>query len=332
MQDYQKLLLQIKDQKYAPFYLLSGLESYFIDQLVETLTEQLVDEQSAAFDHTILYGKECSVAQIIETAKRFPMVGTTQLVVVKEAQYLDKQLDDLADYVSQATPTTVLVLCWKNKTFDKRKKLYKATQKYGLFLDSKPLYDNQIGPWLSAQSKAMNLQLTPESNALLQEYLGSDLQRIEKALEKLKLVIKDGEPIVPSTIEYHIGISKAYNNFELQKAIGQRNFSQAIKICNYLAENQKQYPLVVTISSLFRYFERIMLFHALDNPQEAPKVLGVSHYFIKEYQQAARHFSMKKCSKALESVYEADLRSKGIKGNNHSSSAILKQLMLSLWT
>ena len=147
MQDYQKLLLQIKDQKYAPFYLLSGLESYFIDQLVETLTEQLVDEQSAAFDHTILYGKECSVAQIIETAKRFPMVGTTQLVVVKEAQYLDKQLDDLADYVSQATPTTVLVLCWKNKTFDKRKKLYKATQKYGLFLDSKPLYDNQIGPW-----------------------------------------------------------------------------------------------------------------------------------------------------------------------------------------
>lgn len=332
MQDYQKLLKQIKDKNYAFFYLLSGLEPYFIDQLVVTLTEQLVDEQAAAFDHTVLYGKECSVAQIIETAKRFPMIASKQLVVVREAQYIDKQLDDLAAYVEQATPSTVLVLCWKNKAFDKRKKLYKATQKNGVFFDSKPLYDNQIGPWLDAQAQAMDLQLSPESNVLLQEYLGSDLQRIEKALEKLKLVVSPNEPIETSTIEYHIGISKAHNNFELQKAIGQGNFSQAIKICNYLAENQKQYPLVLTISSLFRYFERIMQYHALNNPQEASKVLGISPYFIKEYQEAASRYSMKRCSKALASVYEADLQSKGIKGSNNSSSAILKQLMLALWT
>lgn len=331
MQDYQQLLKKIQQQKYAPFYLLSGLEPYFIDQLVEGITQQLVDDQAAAFDHTVLYGKECTVAQIIESAKRFPMLAEKQLVVVKEAQYLDKQLDELAQYVAQATDTTVLVFCWKNKTFDKRKKLYKAAQKHGECFDSKPLYDNQIGPWIFNQAQSMQLQLSPESAVLLQEFLGSDLHGIAKALEKLKLVIATGATIAPKDIEYHIGISKAYNNFELQKAIGQGNFSQAIKICNYLASNQKQYPIVLTISSLFRFFERLMQYHALDNVQDAPNVLGVSPYFIKEYQQAAGLFSMKKCSKAIEAVYLADLQSKGIKGSNASAEAILKQLMLSLW-
>ena len=115
MQDFQKLLKQIQAKKFAPFYLLAGAESYFIDQLVEALTNSIVDEQAAAFDHTILYGKEISVAQIIETAKRFPMMAERQLVVVKEAQYIDKQLESLADYLTQASSQTVLVFCWKTR-------------------------------------------------------------------------------------------------------------------------------------------------------------------------------------------------------------------------
>lgn len=332
MQDFQKLLKQIQAKNFAPFYLLAGAESYFIDQLVDALTDIIVDEQAAAFDHTILYGKETTVAQIIETAKRFPMMAERQLVVVKEAQYIDKELESLANYLTQASPQTVLVFCWKNKAFDKRKKLYKAAQKAGVVFDSKPLYDNQVGPWLRARAELLQLSLTPESVVVLQDFLGSDLHRIQKALEKLKFVLPEGKTVDPAVIEYHIGISKEFNNFELQKSVGQRNFSKSLRIVDYLAQNQKQYPLVLTISSLFSYFQRLMQYHALDNKQEAANVLGVSPYFIKEYQEAARHYNMKKCSKALNSIYQADLKSKGVVGNATSVEAILKQLVIELWT
>ena len=332
MQDFQKLLKQIQAKKFAPFYLLAGAESYFIDQLVEALTNSIVDEQAAAFDHTIFYGKETSVAQIIETAKRFPMMAELQLVVVKEAQNIDKQFDSLADYLTQASSQTVLVFCWKNKAFDKRKKLYKVAQKVGVVFDSKPLYDNQIGPWLNAHAELLQLSLTPEAVVLLQDFLGSDLHRIQKALEKLKFVLPEGKTVDPSVIEYHIGVSKEFNNFELQKAVGQRNFSRSLRIVDYFAQNQKQYPLVLIISSLFSYFQRLMQYHALDNKKDSASVLGVSPYFIREYEEAARHYNMKKCSKALNSIYQADLKSKGIEGNATSVEAILKQLLIELWT
>ncbi len=332
MQDYQKLISQLQKRQFSPFYLLAGEESYFIDQFVETLTSVLVDEQAAAFDHTILYGKETSVSQIIEAAKRFPMMAERQLVVVKEAQYIDKQLDDLAHYVEQPTPTTTLVFCWKNKSFDKRKKLYKAAVNKAVVFNSKPLYDNQVGPWIETQSRVLGISLTPEAIRLLQDFIGADLHRIKKALEKLKFIIGSGQTIDPATIEYHIGISKEYNNFELQKAIGKRNFSKTIQIAAYLAQNQKHYPLVLTISSLFNYFLRLMQYHALDNKKEAPKLLGVSPYFIHEYQEAAHHYSMKKCSAVLDAIYQADLKSKGLIGNASSAEAILKKLIIDMWT
>lgn len=332
MQDYQKLINQLQKKQFSPFYLLAGMETYFIDQLVDTLTELLVDEQAAAFDHTVLYGKETTVSQIIEVAKRFPMMAERQLVVVKEAQYIDKHLDELANYIEQPTPTTTLVFCWKNKAFDKRKKLYKTTQKKAVVFDSKPLYDNQVSPWIETQSKALGIDMAPEAIRLLHDYIGADLHRIQKALEKLKFVTAASQTVDTATIEYHIGISKEFNNFELQKAIGKRKFSKAIQITNYLAQNQKQYPLVLTISSLFNYFLKLMQYHALDNKKEAPKVLGVSPYFINEYQEAAHHYSMKKCSSVLEAIYQADLKSKGLIGNASSPDAILKKLIIDMWT
>lgn len=331
MQNYQDILKQIQNKNFSPFYLFSGTSPYFIDRLIDALTAALVKEETAAFDHTVLYGKECTVSQIIEIAKRFPVLAPYQLVVIKEAQYMDKQLDDLAAYVEQSTPSTILAFCWKNKPFDKRKKLYKAAQNKGVVFESKPLYDNQIEPWLTNQAIAYGLRLSPESVVLLHEFIGANLQQIDKALEKLQLVGSKDQIIEAETIEYHIGISKEYNHFELQKAIGSKNFSQAVKICDYLSENQKHYPLVVTISSLFRYFERLMQYHALDDKQQAAKTMGISPYFLSEYQLASQHFSMKQCSKALEVIFEADLKSKGIKGGGQTVDAILKQLLIDLW-
>ena len=95
-----------------------------------------------------------SVDEIISICKRFPMMSKYQLVIVKEAQDLASKIDTLIDYLLNPMLSTVLVINFKYKTLDKRKKIYKAVQKFGLIFDSKKLYENQISNWISDQLKS----------------------------------------------------------------------------------------------------------------------------------------------------------------------------------
>ena len=214
MREFNELMSSIENGNYSPFYLLSGVEPYFIDQIELKIKDQLVDEESESFDYSLFYGKEVESTQIVEAAKRFPMISRHHLVIVREAQHLDKSIDVIADYLSSPQLNTVLVLCYKHKKFDKRKKLYKAAIKTGVFFDSKPLFDSQLGPWILAKLKASNFSTDNTGLQLLGEALGHDLNKIEKEIDKLKIALSKGSIISPQIIEDHIGFSKDYNNFE----------------------------------------------------------------------------------------------------------------------
>ena len=125
MQEFNQLLSSIERSEFKPFYLLSGTEPYFIDRFEAKITEKLTDEASRSFDYSLFYGKEVEPREVIETAKRFPLLATYHLVVVREAQHLYKSTDIIAEYLSQPQKKTIIVFCYKYKLFDKRKKLYK---------------------------------------------------------------------------------------------------------------------------------------------------------------------------------------------------------------
>ena len=211
-----------------------GEEPYYIDKISEFIEETILTEEERGFNQMILYGRDVAVEDIVSNAKRFPMMAERQVVIVKEAQDLSRTFDKLDEYAKNPQPSTVLVLCYKYKTVDKRKAVYKAIKKSGVVFESKKLYDNQVPDWIKRVLSPKGYTITPKASQLLVEFLGTDLGKINNELEKLQIVLPQNTQITPEHIEENIGISKDYNNFELRKAIGARDSVKALA-CRELA-------------------------------------------------------------------------------------------------
>ena len=331
MQEFKQLMSSIDRGEYKPFYLFSGTEPYFIDRLEEKITQKLTDEASRSFDYSLFYGKEVEAGQIIETAKRFPLMASYHLVVIREAQHLDNSTDLIAQYLSHPQPQTIIVFCYKYKAFDKRKKLYKVAKKVGALLETKTLYDNQVGQWIEDQLKVAQFKIDSNALQILTEALGNNLTKIEKEIGKLKIVLEKGTQITPEHVEQYVGFSKDYNNFELYKAVGKRDFYRCTKIVKHLSENPKNHPLVLTISGFYTFFRRVLLYHGLSDKSKAAGLLGVNPYFIRDYEQACQKFSLKQASKAIALTLEADLKSKGVGVKSGNTYDILQDLVVKVF-
>lgn len=244
---------------------------------------------------------------------------------------MSRTIEKLADYAKQPQPSTILVLNYKYKTIDKRKTLYKTLQKTGVVYESKKLYENQVADWIKKVLAGSGYSITPKAAILLVEFLGTDLSKINNELEKLKLVIPKTKEIDPEAIEANIGISKDYNNFELKKALGERNVLKATRILNYFAQNPKDNPFVLTITLLNSFFTQLLQYHGMKdhNPKNVASILGISPYFVSEYQIAAKNYPMKKVSAIIADLRELDAKGKGV-GANLSQEDLLKELLIKI--
>lgn len=308
-----------------------GEEPYYIDGISDYIERTVLSEEEKGFNQMILYGRDVSIEDIISNAKRYPMMAERQVVIVKEAQDLSRTIENLVSYVENPQPTTVLVFCYKYKKLDARKKLAKAIAKQGVLFESRKLYENQVPDWIKRVLTAKGYTITPKAAQMLTEFLGNDLAKVNNELEKLQLILPKGAQITPQLIEENIGISKDFNNFELQNAIGEKDIKKAFTIVQYFAQNPKNHPLVMTVALLYSFFSKLLKYHALANKRNAAKELGVSPYFIKDYQTAARNYSMKKVSSVISSIREVDMKSKGVGASNLSQGDLLKDLLVKIF-
>ena len=253
-----------------------------------------------------------------------------QVVIVKEAQDLSKTIDKLESYAQNPMPSTVLVICYKYKSADKRKKFIKLIEKCGVVLETKKLYDNQVGDWIKRVLSGKNYSIEPKAAAMLVEFLGTDLSKISKELEKLQIILPKGSTITPKIIEENIGFSKDYNVFELRKALGDRNQLRAYQIANYFAENPKDNPMVVTTSLVFSYFVNVLQYHGLKDKssKNVASVLKISPYFVSDYVSATKNYPMKKVSRIVASLRDIDVKSKGVGANSLSNADLLKEMLI----
>jgi DNA polymerase-3 subunit delta len=260
-------------------------------------------------------------------------MANKQVVIVKEAQDLIKTIDKLESYAENPMLSTVLVFCYKYKVLDKRKKLVKLLAKNGLVYESKKLYENQVGLWITRVLQGKGFTIEPKANSMLVEFLGTDLSKINNELEKLQIILPKGSVITAKNIEDNIGFSKDFNVFELRKAIGQRNQLKAYQIANYFAENPKDNPTVVTTSLVFSFFIQVLKYHGLKdkNPKNVAAVLGVSPFFLSDYDVALRNYPMKKVSQIITSLRVVDLKSKGVGANALPNSDLLKEMLFSIF-
>ncbi len=334
MDEVLKIINDLKAGNIKPIYFLMGEEPYYIDKLTEYIENTILSEEEKGFNQTIIYGRDSTIEDIISNAKRYPMMAERQVVVVREAQELSRTIDKLESYAENPQPTTVLVFAYKYKTLDKRKKLVKLIAKHGVLLESKKLYDNQVGAWINKLLQGRGYSIEPKANAMLVEFLGNDLSRISNELDKLKIILPKGHTISPKDIEYNIGFSKDFNVFELQNAIGSKNQLKAYQIVQYFAENPKDNPMVVTVSLVFSFFVKILKYHGLKdkNPKTVAPILGVSPFFLKDYDVALRNYPMKKVSSIIASLRDIDVKSKGVGANALPSHDLLKEMLVSIFS
>jgi DNA polymerase III subunit delta len=326
---FDKIMADIRQAKYAPIYLLMGEEPYFIDKISDYLLDHVLKEEEKAFNQSILYGKDVDAAAITNAAKRFPMMAQYQLILVREAQNV-RDIENLIYYASNPLRSTILVLNYKYKNLDKRKKLYKEIEKQGVILESKKLYDNKIPDWISQHLKSRGYSIQPTAAILLTEFLGNNLQKIEHELEKLLITLPEGSKEIDiQHIEENIGISKEFNTIELQRALVEKDALKTFRIVEYFGKNQKNNPIITTLTSLYFFYNRVFLYAMLkDKSKEtAAAKLKIHPFFVGEYKKAAQVYPPRKTYQIIRWLREYDLRAKGVGNASVGPEELLKELV-----
>ena len=336
MNEYNKIIAKINNDEFFPIYILVGDENYFADNIIKLLTSKVVNNDSKDFDYFKFYGNEISEDQVIDAAKRFPLVGEYNFVVLKDAKSIldnsdSKNFDKLTSYIESPNLKTILVLSFINQSLDKRKRIYSLSKKNGLAFESKKIYDNQIFNWINEVALNKGIKLHPKSIQIIIDFVGNNLSQIENELDKLKINSEKDDVIRPDEVESIIGFSKEYNFFELTKHIGKKNFSKTIEIIEYMSTNSNKYPLTLLISSVFYFFNKLFLYHSVENKRDASKIMGVNPYFIEEYKLASHNYSMKDISKIFNYLLEADKRAKGIDFDSTNYHAISSELIYKIF-
>lgn len=346
MKEFEEIITDLKRKIYKPVYFLCGEEPYFIDKISDLIETTVLDESEREFNQSVLYGREVDMASIIGAAKRFPMMSEYQVVIVKEAQNLkdfSKSGGDDDDgkatgknpflaYVENPQPTTILVICHKYKSLDKRTALYKTLQKKAVFFDSGKLYDNQVPGWINEYIKEKKYKINPRASQMLADYLGNDLSKISNELDKLFIGLPEGTEITPEQIQDNIGISKEFNVFELQDALSKKDVVKSNQIINYFAANPKDNPMPVLMSNLYNYFNKVMQYHFVTdkNKFNVAKELGVNPFFVDGYQRAASNYPSSKVKAIFGFLRECDVKSKGVDNASATDGELMKELVFKI--
>lgn len=353
MKEVNQILTDLKRKIFKPVYFLSGEEAYYIDLISDYIEKNALDESEQEFNQTILYGKDVDMETILSAAKRFPMMSEHQVVIVKEAQNLkelgkssggDDEEDDapakksgsssnaLAAYLQQPQTSTILVFCYKYKTLDKRSTTYKSLQKNHVFLETKKLYDNQLPEWITTFVQEKKFKIGVKASFLLSEFLGNDLSKITNEVEKLFINLKEGDEITAELVMDNIGISKEFNIFELQDALAKKDILKANRIINYFSANEKEHPAVMTLSSLYGYYSKILLYHFSPDKSKfaAAQALGVNPFFVDGYAKAAQNYGTAKLKAIFGYLKEYDLKTKGVDNAGVNNGELMKEMIFKI--
>jgi DNA polymerase-3 subunit delta len=334
-ENFDTILASIKSRKFSPVYFFCGEEAYFIDVLTDAIEANALNDMEKAFNQTLVYGKDLTARQIMETCGRLPMMAERQVVIIKEAQALSMKADEEEQYLrylKNPVKSTVLVFAWKHGTPDGRKSFGKEMKKVAVYFESKPLYENQVAPWVRSWLSARKYKIEDQAADLLVEYTGTELSKVANELEKLIINKPAGATITLDDIETGVGISKEFNPFELNNALGMKDRTKVYKIVNYFVANPKNGPLVMLVATLQGYFNKLYLAHQYKNmlDKDFAAAVKVSPFFVKDYKAAARNYSEQQLERVFHILEEYDLRVKGVGNHGTREGELLKEMVFKI--
>lgn len=328
---FDSIMHDLKQRNYLPIYYLMGEESFYIDKISDYIAENVLTPEERDFNMTVMYGADVTGKDVVEVARRYPMMSEHQVVIVKEAQKL-KGLEPLEKYVEKPLASTILVFCHKYGVADRRKKVYSEMAKVGVVFESKKLRDRDLIPFIGKYLQARGASIDPKSEQIIADSIGPDLNRLTSELDKVLIALPaDDKRVTPEVVERQIGVSKDFNTFELRDAIVNRNVYKANQIANYFDINPKAGSFYQILPLLFNYFQNLMI--AFYCPQRASqeavaKWLDLkSPWAAKDYMTGMRNYSGMKVMQIISKIREIDAKSKGIDNPNTPSGELMKALL-----
>lgn len=327
----QDVLAAVKRQEYQPIYLLMGEEGYYTDLISNALAEEVLSEDEKAFNLTVIYcTRDTKAAEIVNAARRYPVMAKHQVVVVKELQNLTK-VDDLLYYVDKPLMSTVLVLCYKNGSIDKRKGLVGAIHAKGTVLECKRVREGQLPLFIEGYLREKGVRIDQRAAMMLASNVGADLCRMATELDKLCVTLPAGEDtITPQLVETNIGISREFNLWEFRTAVIEKNVYRANLILRHFLTGGRDNPPVVIIATLFNFFAALMqAYYAPDRSERGlMECLDLrSPWQLRDYQTAMRNFTALKTMQIISKLREADGQLKGIGNANATDEDIMMELL-----
>lgn len=330
---YDQIMADLNNRKFKPIYLLMGDEDYYIDSIAGWMETNILSADEAEFNLTVMYGKDVDCDTVVMTAKRYPMMSEYQVIIVKEAQNIEN-FESLGLYLNRPLKSSIIVLCYKHGSMDKRKKAVQMIAKEGVLFESKRKFDNEIPGWIMTYCRTKGIDIEPKAANMMAEFLGTDLARIVNEIDKLLILLnlQPTKKIDPALVEKNIGISKDYNNFELVNAIGERNVMKANRIIDHFAKDPKHNPLIVTTSVLFNFFSNLMLYHWLKDKSEQTVAteLNIRPYFVKDYRKAAALYNSSRALYAIELLRDMGAKSKGFGNTGTSDRDLLRETVFKI--
>ncbi len=312
---YSLVRSEILKKSFKPIYLFMGDESFFIDDLTDMMDKMILSETERDFNQSVFYGEDADVRTIISTCQRYPLMSDYQVVIVKEAQRLNN-FELLEHYAKKPLKSTILIINYKHGTVDGRRTIVKAIDKVGVIFESKRLYENKIPAFITSYYRDRGFQIDAKSTQMLVDYIGNDLSKLVQELEKLQVVLSGKQPrITAEIIEENIGISKDYNNFELIKAIANKDRAKAFRIVEYFDKNQKNNPLIMTLNAFIYYFNNLVECFWLPNrsEQSVMKALNFrSTFMTQDYMAGLRNYTVNEVLEIISQLRIFDAKSKGI--------------------
>lgn len=329
-QAYAKIISDLKQKKYKPIYFLDGDEPYYIDLISDFIAENVLSEGEKDFNQSIIYAQDMEPDELIGVVKRYPMMSEYQVVIVREGQNWSRQLERLEEIFMNPVPTTILVINYKGKKLDGRSSLVKEIKKNGVYFNSAKVREYEMIGWINQYCRDENIEIEPRAAGMLNEHIGGNVSGIIQAFDKLKILLPKGHTITTNDVSTHIGISKDFNIFELQKAIGFRDEFKALFIANYFANNQKDHHIILTIIGLYRYFNQLIMYHGLHKTtakETLAKTLGVHPFFMGEFQQAAANYSPERIMNCIDVLFDIELKTKGVTVSNANHGQLVREMV-----
>ena len=330
---YEGIIRELQAKQYRTVYYLMGDEAFYIDKIADYIIDNVLTDTEKEFNQTILYGADVDAATIINAAKRYPMMSEYQVIVVKEAQAVHN-MEELVFYLQKPLQSTILVLCHKHGSLDKRKKLAAEIEKVGVLYESKKLKEAQLPAFIASYIKQKGFDIDQKATAMLAEFVGTDLSRLVGEMEKLIITSsKNSTKITPEQIEKNIGISKDYNNFELRSALVEKDVLKANKIVKYFEENPKTNPIQMTLSLLFGFYSNLMMaYYAPEKSEQGiAAFLGLKNpWQAREYMAAMRKYSGIKTMQIISEIRTTDAKSKGVENSSLSDGDLLRELVFKI--